>query len=177
MREWIYDKGISVWNDNIYNNYEFLMKSQYWSAKELYNRQLKMLQDLLSHAHSNSKFYRDKFENVGLRLGDINKLEDIINIPTVSKEEILANRDAIQIRKEGEKLYFAETSGSTGKPLVFFRDKDWDAWNRASLYRGYAWHNVKPWERNGCGFEAEILNRFCGSGLQPGPLGWKPRPT
>ncbi|MGB0127260.1 MAG: hypothetical protein WBP72_06435, partial [Rhodocyclaceae bacterium] len=37
----------------------------------------------------------------------------------------------------------------TGRPLVFYRNKDWDAWHRASVFRGYSWYGVDPWECNG----------------------------
>ena len=32
---------------------------------------------------------------------------------------------------------------------MFYRNQDWDAWHRASVFRGYHWYGVNPWDRNG----------------------------
>ena len=149
MREWIYLHGVNKWNDRIFDKLNFLTESQYWDLEKLQDFQLCKLKYLLGFAYENTSFYKEKYYNLKFHPSDVSRLEDIRKIPIISKNELLVNRDKIQIKKDGEKMYFAETSGSTGKPLVFYRDQDWDAWNRASMFRGYSWYDVKPWERNG----------------------------
>jgi len=149
MRKFIYQFGTKIWNDEIFNKYNFLLESQYWDIGRLLAYQNNNLINIINTAYYGSKYYRDKFDSLKLRPDDVNSLKDLYKLPILSKDELLRNREKIQIKKKGEKLFFAETSGSTGEPLVFYRDKQWDAWMRASLYRGYSWYNVNPWERNG----------------------------
>ncbi len=101
------------------------------------------------HAHQNSEFYRKRFDEAGFNPSEIRHLEDLTKIPVTEKAELLGHRDRIQNRNGFERLFYSETSGSTGTPLVFFRSDDWDAWHNASVMRGYSWHDVSPWERNG----------------------------
>ena len=149
MRKWIYLHGVNKWNDEIMGKLKFLTESQYWELDRIREFQLNRLKELVKIAYNNTPYYKEKYDDYKIHPTDINRLEDIRKIPVLSKTELLVNREKIQIKNNGEKLYFAETSGSTGKPLVFYRDQDWDAWNRASMYRGYSWYNVNPWERNG----------------------------
>jgi phenylacetate-CoA ligase len=141
--------GSKIWNDEIDIKLEFLLKSQYWKKEELVRYQLERLKCLINIAYHNTKFYRNKYESANISPENITCLEDLNKVPIISKEEFLSHRNDIQILDHQKKLYFAETSGSTGEPLVFYRDKEWDAWMRASLYRGYSWYGVKPWDRNG----------------------------
>ena len=149
MRKWIYLHGVNKWNKRIMGKQKFLAESQYWELDRIREFQLNRLKELVKIAYNNTPYYKEKYDGSKIHPTDINRLEDIRKIPVLSKTELLVNREKIQIKNDGEKLYFAETSGSTGKPLVFYRDQDWDAWNRASMYRGYSWYNVNPWERNG----------------------------
>jgi len=162
MRKWIYQHGVDKWNDKIPGKLKFLSESQYWGLDRIKEYQLNRLKELLEIAYNDTSYYKKKYDDSNFRPTDVHSLEDIRKIPVLSKNELLINRDKIQIKKGGERLYFAETSGSTGKPLVFYRDQDWDAWNRASMFRGYSWYNVNPWERNGYlwGYNFSLLKQI-----------------
>ncbi len=149
MNKAIYVAGIAVRNDSIFRNYKFLLESQHWDIKRLEQYQFDKLRELLIHSASNSRYYKEKYESAGFDPASVRSLSDMGRIPTVTKQDLITNVAAIHVRNYPEKLFFSETSGSTGKPLVFYRNKDWDAWHRASIYRGYHWHGVDPWERNG----------------------------
>jgi len=148
MRKAVYLLGIRHWNDEILDRFAFLMESQFWDIDKLLAYQLDKLKKLIDIAYNKCPYYKHKFDFHNIRPDDIKKIEDIKKIPVMVKDELLKNRDLIQLSVK-DKRYFAETSGSTGEPLIFYRDKEWDAWMRASLFRGYAWHGVEPWERNG----------------------------
>ena len=162
VRKIIYLLGTKIWNDDIFNKQKFLLESQYWNIERLLIYQYGKLKNIINTAYYYSKYYRDKYDSCNLKPSDINSLSDIRKLPILTKDELLKNRELIQIKKKGQKLYFAETSGSTGEPLVFYRDKEWDAWMRASLYRGYSWYDVNPWERNGFlwGYNFSIQKRI-----------------
>jgi phenylacetate-CoA ligase len=136
-------------NSNIISNYNFLNKSQNWNKEKLLDYQLKKLKAIVFHAYKNSEYYKNKYDNYNFNPDSIISLDDLQRIPTITKEELLNNAQRIQLKRSSEKLFYSETSGSTGRPLVFYRNKDWDAWHRASIFRGYSWYGIKPWGKNG----------------------------
>ena len=166
FRKYLYLAGVYLRNKKIYDAYNFLLKSQKWDIDSLREYQLKKLKELILHAYTNCEFYRNKFDEKGLDPQDVQSLEDLRRIPATTKEDLLSNANKIQIRNYPEKLFYSETSGSSGRPLVFYRNADWDAWHRASVYRGYSWYGVKPWEKNGyfwgfnLGFKRRAKVRF-----------------
>ncbi|MCS7466757.1 hypothetical protein NZK35_08890 [Stieleria sp. ICT_E10.1] len=145
----IYKAGVRVRNRQILPNLDFLMKSQHWSVERLREHQLKSLRTLVDHSFHHSSYYRRIFDEAGVSPDSIRHLDDLAKIPTLDKPDLLACRDEIQIRQGFGKLVYSETSGSTGTPLVFYRSLQWDAWHNAAVLRGYSWHGVEPWERNG----------------------------
>lgn len=149
LKELIYFAGVLARNNKIFINLDFLIQSQKWDIDRIKNYQYSKLKGLLEHAYRNSEFYRIAFKQKKVYPRDIKSIKDLKKIPCLTKEELLKNAQRIQTKNSSEKLFYSETSGSTGQPLVFFRNKNWDAWHRASILRGYSWYNVKPWDRNG----------------------------
>lgn len=149
IHKMVYLAGIFCRNRKIFDCYQQLKSSEAWDLNRLEANQLAKFKSLVRHAYQNSPYYREKFDNNNFHPDAINSLQDIKRLPTLSKEEVLNNAKSIQIKDVGEKQFFSETSGSTGQPLVFYRNQEWDAWHNASVLRGYSWHHVSPWERNG----------------------------
>lgn len=162
----IYRAGILARNKKVLTNLEFLLKSQSWSVEELKAYQTDKLKTLLENAYRNSPFYRKKFDDAGLDIKSVKNLSDLASVPFLTKDDVLSNAKDIQINLSDEKMFYSETSGSTGKPLVFYRNQDWDAWHRASIFRGYSWYGIKPWDKNGylwgynLAFKRRIKTRF-----------------
>jgi phenylacetate-CoA ligase len=73
----------------------------------------------------------------------------LATLPIISKSDLLQNHEVMQCYAHCGKSFFAETSGSTGQPFSFRKDLIWDTAARASYIRGYRWHGVEPWQRNG----------------------------
>jgi phenylacetate-CoA ligase len=76
-------------------------------------------------------------------------LEDLKKLPIISKKELLNDNIEIHSNLQFKKHFQANTSGTSGESLKFKREESADSFNRASIYRGYSWYNVKPWELNG----------------------------
>jgi phenylacetate-CoA ligase len=138
-----------VRNPKIQECYRSLKQTESLSLRELKDLQLRRLKVLLEKAYAKSPYYRELFDRHGVRVADIRTLDDLARIPVSTKDDVLANAGRIQIADCGEKTFYSETSGSTGKPLVFYRNREWDGWANAAVMRGYSWHGVSPWERNG----------------------------
>lgn len=147
--ELLYRAGMFLRNPQIKQKWDLLCQMQTRAHHELEAEQLRSLRDLITIAYEHAPYYRRKFDSKSLHPSDFNALEDLKRIPPTSKEDLLRFKSEIQWRIPAEKHFYSETSGSTGKPLVFYRNAEWDAWHRASVYRGYGWYGVFPWQRNG----------------------------
>lgn len=141
--------GAKFRNPNIFHHFNFLKKSEKWSINDLENYQLSRLKNLLVFAYSYSSYYRQLFDSIEFNPNDIITLSDLKKVPIIDKNTIIRENDRIHTNFNHKKTFFSETSGSSGQVLKFFKDENWDSFNRASIMRGYSWHDVKPWERNG----------------------------
>lgn len=142
----IYIIGQKIRNPSIKSIFSFLKKTEKWSLNELENYQLEKVNELLDFAIKYSTFYKEKYKDVNVK---INSLEDLKKLPYLNKEELLKNALSIQTTYSFKKVFKAVTSGTSGNSLTFFRDEFSDSFNRASINRGYSWHSVQPWNKNG----------------------------
>lgn len=145
----IYKIGERLRNPSIATWLPFLKASETWSLDSLEAYQLKKLQELVAVAYANSTHYKNIFDALGLKPADIQSLEDLKKLPIISKKELLNDNKEIHSNLKFKKQFQANTSGTSGETLKFKREESADSFNRASIYRGYSWYNVKPWELNG----------------------------
>jgi len=145
----IYKIGERLRNPSIATWLPFLKASETWSLDLLEAYQLKKLQELVAVAYANSAHYKNIFDAFGLKPADIQSLEDLKKLPIISKKELLNDNKEIHSNLQFRKHFQANTSGTSGESLKFKREESADSFNRASIYRGYSWYNVKPWELNG----------------------------
>ena len=145
----VYLAGIFFRNRLIFESYRELMRTDKMSLADLKRLQNERLRDLVAHAVAHSEYYRSLFENCNIDPDDVQSVDDLKSLKLTTKLDLLENNERIQNRISGEKEYLSETSGSSGFPLIFRRNQRWDAMHNASVIRGYGWHGVKPWERNG----------------------------
>ncbi|MCE7992585.1 MAG: phenylacetate--CoA ligase family protein [Roseivirga sp.] len=143
----IYLAGAKRRNPGLYGWYDFLKESESWELQRLREYQLQELKRLLLMADKHSVFYKNYFRKHGFDPA-VTSLEDLKQLPPVSKTELILKNDQIHTDLKFDKRFFCETSGSSGQVLTFWRDERWDSANRAAILRGYSWHNVLPWESN-----------------------------
>jgi len=116
---------------------EFLRNSQYWPKEDMEAWQLNKLNELLAIAKNKSPFYRERLKNLNLPLSSLNELQ---NIPVLSKKDIRQNLDKIKCEGVPQDLFIlGKTGGSTGEPMHYYYDKRGRDWNRASVYRSQEW--------------------------------------
>ncbi len=101
-----------------------LERSQFLPAQALRDAQFAAFQRMVRHAWENCAYYRARFEASRVTPDDIRAPSDIARIPSITKEEIQENRDAMISRlAPRDSLIPDMTGGSTGSPLAFFYDK------------------------------------------------------
>ena len=101
----------------------WLKKTQWLSATELQEIQLKLLKRLVRHCYQAVPFYREMMDDRGIRAEQMNSLDDIKRFPILTKQDVLKAGSSIQSTKG---ISFLKTTGltggTTGIPLRFQRD-------------------------------------------------------
>ncbi|HEY9170256.1 MAG TPA: phenylacetate--CoA ligase family protein [Lutibacter sp.] len=149
MFKFIYKTGERLRNPSLSNWFYFLKESESWSLASLEAYQLKKLQELITVAYANSAYYKNILDLSEIKPADIQSLEDLKKLPIITKNDLLSFNKEIHTNLKFNKLFKANTSGTSGESLKFNREESADSFNRASIYRGYSWYKVNPWEPNG----------------------------
>ncbi len=106
--------------------------------------QLAKLKTLLNYLNTYSPFYQQVFKENKIDIKNINSIEDLVAIPTTSKDDLQArNNDFICVSKD-KIIDYVTTSGTLGEPVIFaLTDKDLDrlAYNEAI---SFACAGIKP---------------------------------
>lgn len=107
-----------------YNSvYNFYQKAQWWPIERIKEWQLQRLKELVDYAYYNTKGYRELYEQAGVSPADINTLDDIKFIPSVTKEQLRANIGSFTAPKnKAGHLCLGVTGGSSGHPFEFYYD-------------------------------------------------------
>ena len=125
----------------------FLEESQWWSPDELEAFQWREATALLRHAWKCVPYYRKKFEQAGLRPQDIRGWADWRRLPTLTREEINANRKELCAEGYADKLSPHATGGSSGVPTRFYITELSYDWRTAATQRAYGWTGCTLGER------------------------------
>lgn len=138
--------------------------SRFWNEKietmnlqDLRELQERRLQSAVEWAYNRTKFYRDLFNQAGLRPQDISTLEDIRKIPFTTDIEVASHiplRDRLAVPEEDIKM-FHSTSGTVGAvvPIAFTR-KDEEVFLKEGEARGRWTMGVRPSD------VVQVLTRF-----------------
>lgn len=113
-------------------------RMQSWSREEVIKWQNKQLQALVRHAYEHTIYYRELFDNLGLKPSDIQCVEDLHKLPIITKEIAIANHDKL-IPDNIASLPHRErkTGGTTGEPMHYLMDEN--NWGYTSAAKLHAW--------------------------------------
>jgi len=158
----IFKIGQQYRNPSLQQWFSFLKTSEKWTLEALEAYQLKKLQELLVDAYTQSNYYKNVFDKKNINPSAITSLDDLKKFPIITKKELLTYTTEIHTTGTFNKAFKATTSGTSGESLKFKREESADSFNRASIFRGYSWYHVNPWERNGYfwGFNFEGFSRL-----------------
>lgn len=106
------------------------------------------LQSLLDHAYRTTSFYRERFDQAGLRPADIRAPEDLRRLAPVTRADIRDNERRMRSSAYPEdRVRPAATGGTTDTPVRIWRD--WDAIGRKLAVQEMLneWAGVRPGDR------------------------------
>ncbi|HOP08136.1 MAG TPA: phenylacetate--CoA ligase family protein [candidate division Zixibacteria bacterium] len=125
-----------------------LEESQYWPKEKLLELQWKRLAHIIDEAYRYVPYYREKFDEHGIRPEDIKSPDDIKKLPILTKQDIRENIDRmISERFRGERLIPKKTGGSTGVPLKLFWSVAATTAKKAATMRHDAWTGYRLGEK------------------------------
>jgi len=102
-----------------------LEQSQWWPRDKIVELQNQRLRQLVRHAYGKVPYYRRLFDDRGLKPNDIERAEDLVKLPILTKQLIRNNFDNLVTPGFPAKDLVPNcTGGSTGEPLVFYSTRD-----------------------------------------------------
>lgn len=138
------------WEKSPYlSHYKRLLKTQYDPPEMIRERQTQKMREMLSHAYSTCKFWKERFDSLGLKPNDIKELEDLPKLPFLTKADLRTRLDDMISSDfpDREKLTIHETSGSTGISVTVFSNEQSDQFKRGAVLRSDEWSGWKLGER------------------------------
>ena len=135
-------------NPNLWAVYNELKHNETLTKEQLLKLQSNKLREILIFSYDYSPYWKSIFEKHNISVRKEDPFEVLKKIPIIEKDTLILNNPDIHTQYKFNKTFKAKTSGTTGASLSFYRNELWDSYNRASIFRGYSWHSVKPWEFN-----------------------------
>ncbi|HEY4384989.1 MAG TPA: hypothetical protein VGN34_11000, partial [Ktedonobacteraceae bacterium] len=129
--------------------------------------QLERLQNIVARAYSQNEFYRNLYDQAGVKPADIQTLDDIRKLPFLEKKTVRGaypyGMALVPPGKNGGALQLHATSGTTGKSVpVFATKKDVEYW--ADLNARELWMTgIRP---------GDVFMNSYGYGLPTGGFGF-----
>jgi len=105
-------------------------KAETMSQDEIRNLQEKNFVRVAINAYANNKFYRDKFDKLGVSIRDIKSIEDLPKLGFIDKEDFRREFPLGMLAVPKEDLREIHmSSGSTGTPVAMvYNEHDLDQW-------------------------------------------------
>lgn len=129
--------------------YRKLLKTQYDSPEIIKKRQTDRMRSMVEHAYNTVPFWRQRFDENGLKPSDIQTLEDIRKLPLLTKTDLRTRLDDMisSDYPDRSKLHVNKTSGSTGVAVVVYSDEACAQFKRGAVLRSDEWSGWKLGER------------------------------
>lgn len=130
---------------DFHSNYKQLLENQWKSYSELKEIQEIKLRNMIHLAYESVPYYRKLFNELNLKPEDIQEIEDLMNLPILTKEMIKKNwEDFKPVNLNKLKFYNIATGGSSGTTLKYRISKHqrFLAWTLAYRGWGYAGYEL-----------------------------------
>jgi phenylacetate-coenzyme A ligase PaaK-like adenylate-forming protein len=132
------------WNEAV----SLLMESDHWDEQALTKYQEERLECLMHHCYDNVPYYKEIFQQHGLKPRDIQSVDDLKKLPTLNKETVRKRKqDLLATNFATLGKHPAHTSGSSGTALEFYMDNSTRPTERALVLRHLSWLGYKRGDR------------------------------
>jgi len=118
--------------------YHYLKRHQWNSREKLIDEQNEKLRHMIHFCYDYIPYYRRNFKLLQLNPSDIKELSDLEKIPSIKKQDIIANKTDFYPRGFQSRFYNRTTGGTTGTPFSFRISHRVRFLSAALLYRCWA---------------------------------------
>jgi phenylacetate-CoA ligase len=126
----------------------WLAQTQWLDVEQLSKLQFDLLRRIVTHSYETVPYYREMMTELGIRLYDVQSLEDIKIFPILRKSDVKAAGEKLFSKKFNKMfLHTAYTGGTTGERLVLKRDLRSIANEHAFVRRQFDWAGIGLRER------------------------------
>jgi len=140
----------ALWERSPYlAHYRRFLKTQYDSLEVIQKRQTEKLRPLIFHAYETCSFWKQRFDDCGVKPEEICELSDLQKLPILSKNDLRTHLSEMISRDypDRSKLRKHETSGSTGVSVAVYTDDACDQYKRGVTLRCDEWSGWRRGER------------------------------
>ena len=124
LRNWIFPTAQKARGRNYLALLKKSRENQRLDLDSLRSLRERKLNAVLKHASETVPHYKRTFEEIGIKPEDIQSLDDLANLPLLTKEEILQDPESFISSQPRSRPQSFRTSGSSGMPLFFNQDQD-----------------------------------------------------
>jgi len=119
-------------------------RNQWLSEEALYEYQAARLRQIISQAYNNIPYYQNLFRENNIVPRDIQSVNDLKNIPFLTKDLLRLNFDSLVARNAKRyKPTLVSTSGTTGGKINFYTDKPSNVLEFVHYWRSWGWAGYK----------------------------------
>lgn len=150
LRKRLYFAGEKFRKDNTLKCLNKLRETQWLSEEEIKKFQWMRIEKLLKYSYLNVPYYKNLFDNLGIKVINGVSINDFRKIPLLDKEIITKNIENLKSARYKPSEFLRDyTSGSTGERLMFYRNKKAgkrnDYYRIASAMRYREWIGTDTW--------------------------------
>ncbi|MBD3347789.1 MAG: hypothetical protein GF400_01180 [Candidatus Eisenbacteria bacterium] len=118
----------------------FLEESERWEPGRMREYQEERLRAIVRHAYETVPHYRETMDRLGLKPGDIRRIDDLQKLPVLHKRDVRALGKRLRSKAVPRSaLWSAATSATSGSPLPVYRDRPVSLMNHACYMRLRRW--------------------------------------
>lgn len=116
-----------------------LNKTEFYSIEEIEKYNNIKLRKIIEHCYKYVPYYRELFDKLKLKPGDITQKSDLEKLPFLDKFIVRDNLDKLLSKRLKDRVFVkkARTGGSTGMPLSLYRDYFSINFENACLWRNW----------------------------------------
>jgi phenylacetate-CoA ligase len=121
-----------------------LAASEHWSRGQIEEFRNEKLRKLITHCYENVPYYRGTMEERKLAPQDIQRAEDLIKLPVLTKDAIRTySRELLAKNISTMTVTWPKTGGTTGEPIQVCKNIECRAWSSMCYERGLKWGGLK----------------------------------
>lgn len=136
------------WHPHARRYFAELQSYEFASRERVDALQWRRLQSIIRHAAQHVPYYRNLFQEHGIRADEIQGPQDFARVPVLTKATLQQRLNDLVAEDRDRKQGLANASGgSTGKPVQFFQDAEY--WDRAYANQCFvdSWWEIRPGDR------------------------------